>query len=321
MAAGSYQLGFQITPLLEHGGLDSSGDFKGGPHPVEDDPLFRLCTENRDGGNKLVQEGRHEEAVGRYSELIMQSRALENETDILWTEEGRIQVRQLRAAAYLNLSLCFLKLKQWTHAVNTATRAMQGDKDPADPKEDVLAPEKKAKALFRRAQAQRDGFAKMDEAVKDLKKAAEYAPEDKAVQQELRLTMLALKKSAEASDKKLAGFLNRDKKVQRGDGIFSDADRDRDTSGPQLPKEPVKVSDGLWVVPKGEEDEEKKATEDEIDFEELSREISEMKEERPEAFAELQVKMAAMMAEQAALPEVPEESAEGAESEPAPAAA
>jgi hypothetical protein len=57
---------------------------------------------------------------------------------------------------HLPRSLCFLKLKQWQHSVNTATRAIQGDKDPADPLENVLPPEKKAKALFRRALAQKD---------------------------------------------------------------------------------------------------------------------------------------------------------------------
>ena len=56
-------------------------------------------------GKKLVQDGKYEEAVARYSEMIMQSRALENETDVQWTEEGRDSVRTLRAAAYLNLSL------------------------------------------------------------------------------------------------------------------------------------------------------------------------------------------------------------------------
>ena len=142
----------------------------------------------------MVQEGKFEEAIARYSEMIMQSRALEGEQDVQWTDEGRDSVRQLRAAAYLNLSLCFLKLKQWQHCVNTATRALQGDKDPPDPKENVLPPEKKAKALFRRALAQKDGFEKLDEAVKDLKTALEYVPEDKSIQQELQRVNQALLK-------------------------------------------------------------------------------------------------------------------------------
>lgn len=295
---GGYQLGFQITPLTEDGLLDGSGDFKGGPHPVEEDPLFKMASENRDGGNKWVQAGRFEEAVGRYSELIMQTRALENETDIIWTDEGRIKVRQLRAAAYLNLSLCFLKTKQWQHALNTATRALQGDKDPPDPKEDVLDKEKKVKALFRRAQAQRDGFNNLDECLKDLVKAAELVPDDKSVQQELTKVRKDVLKMTKAADKKLAGFLNSNKKVQSGEGIFSDADRDRDTSLPSLPSEPVKVSDGLWVVPKDEEKQKAEGDED-IDYDELGREIAELREERPEVFAELQEKMKQMIEEQA----------------------
>ena len=41
--------------------------------------------------------------------------------------------------------------------------------------------------------------------------------------------------------------------MKTGTGIFSEADRQRDTRGPELPAEPVKVSDGLWLVPKEED--------------------------------------------------------------------
>lgn len=299
---GGYQMGFQLTPLTDDGGLDTTADFKGGPHPVDRDPIYRLCEKNREQGNKLVLEGKYQEAIGRYSELIMQVRALENETDVQWNDEGRGLVRQLLAAAYLNLSLCFLKLKQWVHAVNTATRALQGDKDPADPRDDVLAPEKKAKALFRRAQAQRDGFDKLEEAVKDLKKAAEYVPNDKNVQQELVRATQALAKQTRSSDKKLAGFLAGSKKVQSGEGIFSEADRERDTSGPQLPKEPVKVRDGLFLMPKDETDKDaEEAKEAGIDLDEVSREINELKEDKPEVYEELKQKMQSLIDEQVAL--------------------
>lgn len=298
-----YQLGFQLTPLTDAGELNLSGDFKGGPHPVDDDPLFKMASENRDVGNRFVQEGRYEEAIGRYSELIMQTRALENETDIQWTDASREQVRLLRAAAYLNLSLCFLKTKQWQHALNTATRAMQGDKDPVDPKEDVLPPEKKAKALFRRAQAHRDGFNRLDEALEDLKKATQFAPEDKAIQQELQRTSHAHGKVAKEADKKLAGFLAGNKKVQSGKGIFSDDLRPTNTDGPKLPTEPVKVSDGLWVVP----DNEKVVAETapgaeklDVDWDELGREISELKEEKPEVFASLKDKVKEMLEQEMA---------------------
>mmetsp|Transcript_45513 Transcript_45513/g.106392 ORF Transcript_45513/g.106392 Transcript_45513/m.106392 type:complete len:314 (+) Transcript_45513:66-1007(+) len=297
--SGGYQVGFQLTPLGVDGSLDAS-DFKGGPHPVEKDPIFKLCSDNRDAGNKLVQEGKIEEAIARYSELIMQSRALENETDVEWTDAGRDLVRQLRAAAYLNLSLCFVKSKQWQHAVNTATRALQGDKDPPDPKENVLPPEKKAKALFRRAMALRDGFDKLEEAVKDLQKALDYVPDDKNVQLELQRANHALTKEKKKADKKLSGFLS--DKAAKG-GLFSDADRQRDTRGVELPSEPVKVSDGLWVVPKDEEkaqDGAEEAKEAGIDLDELGREINELREDKPEVFGELREKMKTLMEEEAA---------------------
>mmetsp|Transcript_35500 Transcript_35500/g.85045 ORF Transcript_35500/g.85045 Transcript_35500/m.85045 type:complete len:318 (-) Transcript_35500:34-987(-) len=295
---GGYQVGFQLTPI-EGGALDCA-DFKGGPHPVEQDPLFQLCTQNRDNGNKLVQEGKLEDAIARYSEMIMQSRALEKEEDVQWTSDGQDAVRQLRAAAYLNLSLCFLKLKQWQHAVNTATRALQGDKDPPDPKENVLAPEKKAKALFRRALAQKEGFGKLEEAQKDLQKALEYVSEDKNVQQELQRVSQLLAKEKKQADKKLAGFLAGSKKVKAGTGIFSEADRARDTSGPELPQDPVKVSDGLWLVPKDEDKEAKDAQDAGVDLDELSREINELREDKPEVFQELREKMKTMVEEEVA---------------------
>lgn len=310
-AGGAYTLGFTLTPLTASGGLDVSGDFKGGPHPVTEDPIFKMMEENRDGAKKLVEASRHEEAIGRYSELIMQSRALENETDVEWTDAGRLEVRQLRAAAYLNLSLCFLKTSQWQHAVNTATRAIQGDKDPPDPKEDVLPAEKKAKALFRRAQAYRDGLEDLDKAEQDLKKAAEYAPDDKTIQQELNRVRVALAKVVKAADKKLAGFLSGNKKVQSGEGIFSEESRQRNTDGPQLPKEPVKVSDGLWVVPDNDRLAAQTAPGSEnlgIDYDELGREISELREEKPEVFAQLREKMKQAVEQELAEREAPDES-------------
>jgi tetratricopeptide (TPR) repeat protein len=294
-----------MHPLTASGGLDTSGDFKAGPHPVADDVLYKLAVENRESGNNLVKEGQYAAAIGKYSELIMQTRSLDNETDVLWNDAGRDAVRQLRAAAYLNLSLCFLKTSQWTHAINTATRAMQGDKQPPDPKEDVLSPEKKAKALFRRAQAQRDGFTNNEEALKDLRKALSLTPDDKAIQQAVKILELESKAESRDADRKMAGFLSGSKDVKSGQGIFKEKERptDKDKAGVPEPKEPVKLSDGLWVCPQAKESEEPKvqaADGSSIDFAELGRELNEMKEDRPEVFEEIRAKMQGMLEEQAA---------------------
>merc|ERR1719387_2994671 len=198
-AGGGYQLGFELKPLNESGGLDTSGDFFGGPHPVEEDSLYKMALENREGGNKLVKEGQYEPAIGRYSEMIMQTRSLANEDDVVWTDAGRELVRSLRAAAYLNLSLCFLKTEQFQHASNTATRALQGDKEPPVPAENVLPADKKAKALFRRATAQCEGFGNFDKTLVDLRKAKELAPDDKAIEQMLRKCEVAVRKTTKAA--------------------------------------------------------------------------------------------------------------------------
>jgi len=166
---------------------------------------------------------------------------------------------------------------------------------------------KKAKALFRRAQAQSEGFGNYDKAKADLEKAVEYAPEDKGIQQELKRIKQVVSKADKAADKKMGGFLNASKKVASGEGIFDDKLRPSDSdikADPSLSSEPKitdikKLSDGLWLCPK---DESQKSAEEEasncrnedgeqIDFEELSREINEMREDRPEVYNQLKEKV------------------------------
>lgn len=288
------------------GNLDTSLDSTGQMHSLEKDMLWKMALENREGGNKMVKEGLYEQAVGRYSEVIMQLRSLEQETDVKWTDGSRGQVRELRAMAYLNLSLCFLKTEQWTHAVNTATRALQGDKQVVDPKDAVLPPDKKSKALFRRAQAQCEGFGNFDKALEDLKKAFEYTPDDKAIEQMMKKCEFAVKKTTKAADKKMAGFLS---KATSDEGLFDESLRPSNVDKKPPPStEPIKMKDGLWIMPPGAEaaaggaERNADATNidgETIDFEELGREIAEMREERPEDFAEIRDKVKGILEKKA----------------------
>jgi tetratricopeptide (TPR) repeat protein len=285
------------------------------PHSVDEDPLYNMCVENKTNANKAVKEGNYDQAIASYSELIMQSRALEKEEDIVWDDEGagKKKVFQLRAAAYLNLSLCFLKQQQWTHASNTATRALQGDKEPADPEEDVLDDKQKAKALFRRAEAQMEGFGNFDKGREDLEAALKLTPDDKAIMQQLKKVQLAQKKVAKAADKKMTGFLNTEK-AKKGEGIFSDKDRERDTSAPKL-KEPVKLQEGLWIAPKDEDKEKETGGNNDLglDYDELSREITEMKESAPETYAAMKAKTKELVEQMVAEREAKGEIGTGAE--------
>merc|ERR1712129_400140 len=103
-----------------------------------------------------------------------------------------------------------------------------------------------------------------------------------------------LKKSEKAADKAMSGFFGNSKKVQSGEGLFDESSRTR----PSEPKcnEVKKITDGLWLAPQQEE---KKATtaDGEIDFEEVSREINELREENPKAYKELREKVKGHMEE------------------------
>jgi hypothetical protein len=190
-----------------------------------------------------------------------------------------------------------MKLEQWTHCINTATRALQGDKETPDPRDAVLEPEKRSKALFRRAQAQCEGFGNFDKARDDLKKALEYTPDDKAIDQMLRKCDFAVKKTSKAADKKMQGFLK--KEAEGGDGLFDDSLRGSSTVEPKKPTEPVKVSDGLWIAPQTEPVVESEGGQ-KLDLDELSREINEMREDQPEKYAELRAKICAQLEADAA---------------------
>merc|ERR1712110_413925 len=185
------------------------------------------------------------------------------------------------------------------HCVNTATRALVGDKETPDPKDAVLTPDKRAKALFRRAQAQCEGFGNFDKARDDLKKALEYTPEDKAIEQMLRKCDFAVKKTSKAADRKMAGFLK--KEASSGDGLFDDSLRGSSVADVKLPTEPVKLSEGIWITPKSEETPSVVDGENgnKLDLDELSREINEMREEQPEKYAELRNKVIAQIRESA----------------------
>lgn len=284
-------MGFQMHPLTNEGNLDTSLDGKGVPHSLERDMLYKLALDNRESGNRLVQESKYGEAIGRYSEAIMQLRSLEAEVDVRWDDAARLKVRELRATAYLNLSLCFLKTEQWTHAVNTATRAVQGDKDPPDPRDAVLPPEKRAKALFRRAQAQCEGFGNFDKARDDLRRALEDTPDDKAVQQMLKKCEIAVKKTTRIADKKMAGFLK--KEAESGEGLFDDSLRpSAGAEKPRKPAEPLKLKEGLWVMPEDKSKTSSSAAEaGDIDYEGLGQEIAAMKHSNPEMYAKLREKV------------------------------
>lgn len=187
----------------------------------------------------------------------------------------------------------FRQIEQWQHASNAATRAIQGDKVVPDPFDDVLPAEKKAKAYFRRAQAQTEGFGNFEKALADLEAAHALAPDDKNILNTLNKTKYAVNKTEKTAEKKMMGFLSKSSGVKKGEGLFDDDLRPSNTSNlPQEITEVKKISDGLWLAPRAKDQPEDGG---EIDYDELSRELQEIKDEKPEAYAELREKFKNMV--------------------------
>lgn len=172
--------------------------------------------------------------------------------------------------------------------MNTATRAIQGDKDPVQKDDDVLPPEKKAKALFRRAQASAHGMLKTEDAAKDLEAALKLTPGDKAIQAELAKVTRGQKILEKEQKQKMSGFLANSKKAKEGEGLFEEKDRPTEEqlkAKPKGPKDIVKMSEGLWIAP--EQEEAPKPKESEINFQELGQDIDKMKQSDPKLYNEL----------------------------------
>ncbi|XP_010707745.1 peptidyl-prolyl cis-trans isomerase D [Meleagris gallopavo] len=86
-------------------------------------------------------------------------------------EEGdKAKLKTIGLSCVLNIGACKLKLSDWQGAIESCSEALQID--PAN-----------TKALYRRAQGWQ-GIKDLDQALADLKKAHEIAPEDKAIQTE-----------------------------------------------------------------------------------------------------------------------------------------
>jgi hypothetical protein len=133
---------------------------------------------DRECGNHLVQRTEFQHATHSYLRTLHQLRPFEIHPHIPWQQDHLKEFRELRAATYLNLSLCYLKLHQWMHAANAATEAMMGPEQEANQYVDMLTPTQKIKALCRRAQACFEGLQDLQTANEDLKLACAVSPKN-----------------------------------------------------------------------------------------------------------------------------------------------
>ncbi|XP_061048640.1 peptidyl-prolyl cis-trans isomerase D isoform X2 [Eubalaena glacialis] len=147
---------------------DGSGD----SHPdfpedadidVKDVDKILLITEDlKNIGNTFFKSQNWEMAIKKYTKVLRyvegSKAAAEN--------AGGAKLQPVALSCLLNIGACKLKLSDWQGAVDSCLEALEID--PAN-----------TKALYRRAQGWQ-GLKEYDQALADLKKAQEIAPEDKA---------------------------------------------------------------------------------------------------------------------------------------------
>ncbi|CAD7927218.1 unnamed protein product [Amoebophrya sp. A120] len=286
---------------------------------TEDDSLWEMAEETKKLGNKYVKESRFADAIQRYSEVIMQCRGMKPEV----VKRKEEEIRALIQSCYLNLAMCFLKAENWTHAYNTAHRALYGDEDPPNPKHDVLNSSQKAKALFRKCTAALnvlDGVAEKTENFapatikvsptmasidKDVTKALSYEPKDAELLKMQKTVRERLREEKKDEKARMKGFLGTEKFAKSIGGNDDRAKADQQLDPKKLEAANLRV-DGQDV-----------GGEDADHFTEMIGELNEMVQDDPETFQKLKEKIRAQCEANDALPEkflekgagAPEESA------------
>jgi len=271
-------------------------------HPLEEDTLYKMVVECRELGNKLVKEEKYEQAVSKYSEIIYLVRQLETnpDTGIQWTKEDRKKIRVFVALAYLNLSMCFLKTEQWTHCVNCATRALQGDEDPPNEAHaNLLQPNQKAKAYYRRAMGRPSN--QEEDKMRDCEAGLKEDPGNG----ELKRLLGEMKNEAKKAEKKAKagiakGFLT-DNSIGSPEARVVKAENDQEAGAADAQATEggiTSIKEGLSVINLEETEATKK-------FDDVADELGNMMLENPEQFHAIKEKLRKMCEDNDAMP--PEE--------------
>ncbi|XP_034454897.1 peptidyl-prolyl cis-trans isomerase D [Hippoglossus hippoglossus] len=186
-----------IADCGEHKEGDSWGcapkDGSGDSHPdfpedseIDFKDVFKVLTVAEDLkniGNNLFKSQNWKGAVEKYSKAL---RYLEVGGDVL-DEEVQMKLNPVALSCFLNMAACKLKMQLWQEALESCNEAQ--DLDQAN-----------TKALFRRAQAWQ-GLKENSKAMIDLKKAQKIAPEDKAINNELKRVQLKIQEEKEKEKK------------------------------------------------------------------------------------------------------------------------
>uniref|UniRef100_A0A2K5XPB8 peptidylprolyl isomerase n=1 Tax=Mandrillus leucophaeus TaxID=9568 RepID=A0A2K5XPB8_MANLE len=152
-------------------------DGSGGSHPdfpedadidLKDVDKILLITEDlKNIGNTFFKSQNWEMAIKKYAKVL---RYVDSSKAVIETAD-RAKLQPTALSCVLNIGACKLKMSNWQGAIDSCLEALEIDLS-------------NTKALYRRAQGWQ-GLKEYDQALADLKKAEEIAPEDKAIQAEL----------------------------------------------------------------------------------------------------------------------------------------
>ncbi|NWX51928.1 PPID isomerase, partial [Steatornis caripensis] len=130
------------------------------------DKIVAIAEDIKNIGNTFFKSQNWAVAAKKYSKSLRYVEASEAVAEAA----DKPKLKTVALTCVLNIGACKLKLLDWQGAIESCSEALKID--PAN-----------TKALYRRAQGWQ-GIKDLDQALADLKKAHEIAPEDKAIQTE-----------------------------------------------------------------------------------------------------------------------------------------
>uniref|UniRef100_A0A2K5C4V3 peptidylprolyl isomerase n=1 Tax=Aotus nancymaae TaxID=37293 RepID=A0A2K5C4V3_AOTNA len=131
------------------------------------DKILLMTEDLKNIGNTFFKSQNWEMAIKKYAKGL---RYIDSSKAVIEIAD-RTKLQPIALSCVLNIGACKLKMSNWQEAIDSCLEALE--MDPLN-----------IKALYQRAQGWQ-GFKEYDQALADLKKTQEIAPEDKAIQAEL----------------------------------------------------------------------------------------------------------------------------------------
>ncbi|XP_029472498.1 peptidyl-prolyl cis-trans isomerase D [Rhinatrema bivittatum] len=131
------------------------------------DKIVSIAEDVKNIGNSFFKSQNWEMATKKYNKAL---RYVESSKDVTG-DDNISKLNPIALSCNLNIAACKLKQSDWRAAIESCEEALE--LDPSN-----------TKALYRRAQGWQ-GLKDYDQALEDLKKAHEIAPEDKAISTEI----------------------------------------------------------------------------------------------------------------------------------------